>query len=78
MELYVLNEFDSAHDFAMEMQKQMEEYFVFLLKPSRKEFLHTPHPPSSLQTSFQSSGQNILDQVALLVVVPTMMLLSTA
>ena len=73
MELYVLNEFDSAHDFAMEMQKQMEEYFVFLPKQGVP-----PHPPSSLQTSFQSSGQNIRDQVALLVVVPTMMLLSPA
>ena len=40
IELYVLNKLDSAHDFAMEMQKQMEAYFVFLLKPSRKEFLH--------------------------------------
>ena len=25
MELYVLNEFDSAHDFAMDMQEQMED-----------------------------------------------------
>ena len=25
MELYVLNEFDSAHDFAMDMQKRMED-----------------------------------------------------
>ena len=30
---------DSAHNFAKEMRKQMEAYFVFLLKPFHKDFL---------------------------------------